>query len=426
MAVTFRNNYLRAHAREVKYILPGDVNYGIAQGGVPCGVSVPLLDNAAFDLMQLVAKKGWDVPGIDVVCTVDGTDNHPIHRVVSLSGGYLGEKWRIQFDRCALEDKNGKISAAADYIAIPGGAVRLHEDGSSSYYHYIGKNWEADEGRFIKGVSMGRSKELGLPRRYLSYDLSAKGAYEFTDRNGAEYAWNEKENWPYDIGVFDTHMRITSFLDDVIARVEKFPDAQTNPYELWRRYTHLEEISVPCNMPVLYMTETCLQGKAPTSFPYGGQPLSTNRYDCLDKHALQAIAENRTFRYAYERAPFYDSIGLWGAHPLAASSAFYEVKLRWSNDVFVADRKPFHDCRNYLLSEKGEDQLFTEEERALQFATMAKTIVKLQDYRYDYDEPVYLINRSLGDDEICDISSQVRMRSDENAPYHFRPTAFAG
>ena len=76
------------------------------------------------------------------------------------------------------------------------------------------------------------------------------------------------------------------------------------------------------------------------------------------------------------------------------------VKLRYANDVYVADNAKYIEKRHQLFESIAPRDRLTDEELGDALAVRGATIVPITEYKGDYKEPIVLINRELDFDEI--------------------------
>ncbi len=90
-----------------------------------------------------------------------------------------------------------------------------------------------------------------------------------------------------------------------------------------------------------------------------------------------------------------------GEHARWSADQLVKITPKDARGIYVADHAVYEKCRS-MLAETIKDQrdCFTPEEVNDFIRARACTIVPILDYKGDYEDPVYLINRELGFDEV--------------------------
>lgn len=76
------------------------------------------------------------------------------------------------------------------------------------------------------------------------------------------------------------------------------------------------------------------------------------------------------------------------------------IKLKYANEVYVADDAKFEDTRQQLFQDIAPRDRLTDDEVAIADAARGATIVPITEYKGGYKNPILLINRELDFDEI--------------------------
>ena len=102
----------------------------------------------------------------------------------------------------------------------------------------------------------------------------------------------------------------------------------------------------------------------------------------------------------FETMPYHSFSHFWGADPHEGDTTMFYVQLKHANQVYVVDEQPFLDIREEKLEQRQRTKRQATEREATQiFSSIARTMVPLQDYKFDYTRPIYLIGRHLRADE---------------------------
>lgn len=136
----------------------------------------------------------------------------------SISGGKAGSKWRIKFGRPAFGNYNRNICSAPNEITLPEMQIELYQDGSMNLWRYAGKDWLADEDRFMNKTKI-LSRHYSEGKWYLRYLRQPWQTILFNDAdNGNDYRAEGDE--PVRIDPYDVFKQINAFLNNVIEQIQ--------------------------------------------------------------------------------------------------------------------------------------------------------------------------------------------------------------
>ncbi len=76
------------------------------------------------------------------------------------------------------------------------------------------------------------------------------------------------------------------------------------------------------------------------------------------------------------------------------------IKLRYANEVYVADDAKFEETRQQLFQEIAPRERLTDAELNRAYAARGATILPITEYKGGYQNPIVLINRELEFEEI--------------------------
>lgn len=342
MPIIYHNQYLRAQAVEHRFILPGDDSMAEQCGFSKRGVHVNFLDNDIAEFVELVGKKGWDIPGIKTTFSVSGKAEMPIHRLYSLEGDMFGDKWKIRFDRKSHYSKkdNHHFHGLPEKIIIPGYEFAIMDDGVIAT--------EKDE---------------------------------------------DPNHFNPDHAVLDANL----FFFSLGESISYLPDVTNDPYDSWKK------IGIPLktpvnNVPTLYTTQMQDVGTNYLSHTEDRLfPVSD-----MGGNIPDVLYDNCTI--AFSNAPYHSKKGWWGNALDDEDYIGYAINLKYSNDVYVVDETPFNACHDFLLSLDKSKEDLTKPQKQEAFSILASTLVSLADYKQDYKNPIYLIYRPLWKDEAIEIT----------------------
>ena len=76
------------------------------------------------------------------------------------------------------------------------------------------------------------------------------------------------------------------------------------------------------------------------------------------------------------------------------------IKLKYANDVYVADNAIYEETRKKLFEEIAPRETLTDQEFDSALAARGATIIPITKYKCNYKQPILLIKRELDFDEI--------------------------
>ncbi len=416
MPVTFKDNYLRPGSP--KLCMPGENPGGNFRP--THGVQYPV-DDVCKNMVEVIARKGWDIPGIDVTFDTHGDEESPLMQVRTISGGELGNKWRLWF--CRPEFTNGRwnITTGISQINTPKQELSVFEDGSGpSLELYAGKDWAKDEDRFLTGSKVN-SKLNKEPKWYLKY--TGQGSNMVHDNDlGREYepekgviasfkgALREDSREYTSIPKSRIFGNAKSFLEKVVAEIDAaHPDHEQGPKTRLQELSKIDIVPVPENTPTLIVTEKYSRGDnnilvAGNGWRLAGWGVRNDPENPFPERAHDG------FSYGFAQEPYKSNIGLIGEDPRSSDTRIMRVQLNLANDIFVVDEKLYETTREAFskVAEAEKRDRFTDAEVNEMTAAMARTMVSLSEYGGNYEKPIYLIGRPLKADEAHDVTEQVR------------------
>lgn len=400
MTIIYEENHLRAGSKDPIFVLPGDDVTAAQHGFKPAGPRQNFIDTTAINLVNVLARKGWNVPDVNVTFYVHDEEN-PVHSLWKIEGTTPGEKWSIGFSRKSHQREESKLHNLPDEITLPGHQISLHDDGSGSYVRYVGNDWDKDEDHFLRSSKV-HSKMNDEPRTYLKYTLNYNGTFIHNNDCGREY--DPVDDEPQSIDQFEMLFKTDLFFDRVIEKLSQLPDKSTDAYQTWRSFSEIEK-KPACNVPTLFAVGNVgwYEKYLPTSrrlFSLGNKGTEENPIPEIGYES---------FTYGFSTAPYRSQSGLWGDNPLDPDLSIFKINLKYTNDVYVVDEAPYIALRNYLAGENEEDY-FQPEEMAQINSMLIKTLQPLETYQQNYEKPIYLINRPLWPEEAENITADARKK----------------
>jgi hypothetical protein len=379
-------------------------------------------DAVCGQIVRALEARAWKVPGFTVELREYGSGQQLLQHVSTIRSDQsaidLGHHdLKIEFGRPQGLLPEGRFNdcAAANEIQIPRRSLRVYEDESGPTYSiYVGDAWERDRFTWWTRPNARLNKDPRLCVRYSGWRPYAGRAGRLAwDKDGREYGPEGSEP-----ETFDTHTvmeEFRSYLQDVVLPViEAYPSAELP-------VVHEEPPPIP--MPADF---------APL-FAYG-EPRDVRRIQlgkkCLDE--LQ-LADRYGMVGSPRLAPTYIKSGpdlpevaydgfLWcgtigtegwripGEHGGTFADHLIKVTPKDARGIYVADHAVYEKRRATLSEEatKEKRDCFTNVEVNDFIRARACTIVPITEYKGDFKEPVYLINRELGFDEVEVIGKRPR------------------
>lgn len=369
-------------------------------------------DAVSEQIVRALHARDWKVPGFTVAFRDYGSGAQKLRLVDSVTSDQsaidLGQHdVKICFGRPQGRLPGGQWNdcAAVNEVRFGKRSLRVYEDESGPTLNvYVGDGWERDRATYWDRYN---AKLDGGPRTCLRYSGQSSYRNSRASRLVAvddhrEYAPEGDEPRSYSTDKVMEEVR--SYLQDVLATVEAFPVA--------------DAVADVCAEP------------PPIPFPSGVGPFFTygesrdaRRIElgkkCVDE--LQLADRYGMIGSGWRLAPFGIKSGadlpevafdgfLWcGTTPNVPgerSSSYYADQLvkvipKDARGIYVADHAAYVKRREVLADAfKGQRDRFTDAEVNDFIRARACTIVPITDYKGGYEDPVYLINRELGFDEV--------------------------
>jgi hypothetical protein len=379
-------------------------------------------DEVCEQIVRTLEDRNWDVPGITVEFHNYGSGDQK-YRLVS---DIRGDGFQLHFGRVQRRLGHYNDTAAVSQLVIPGKQLDIYDDESGpTYYVYVGESWERDKERFLRGSKVN-SRLDREGRWYLMYKGACRcGASDFGQHYhsgrrppllvhdndlGREYDTNGLE--PKSYRTSEVLEEFRSWLQDtLLARILEHPPAA-------------ERIDI-------------FQGPAPTPFPQDAGPIfcfgSANAARRVYQGRLDPDQLSPDQRFAFS-ANGYSLLGSGGGQtvpevayggfrwcglgPVAADTNLTMLEIpghdRWgdreqyvfritpsrADGIYIADNAVYERRRAELFEAIAPRTRLTDAELAEAEVARALTIVPIAEYTGGYEQPVVLINRELGFDEV--------------------------
>ena len=368
-------------------------------------------DEVSEQIVRALHARDWKVPGFVVEFRDYGSGAQKLRYVSKIesdpSAIDLGQHdVLIDFGRPQGTLPGGRLNdcAAVNEVRLSRRALRVYEDESGPTYNvYVGDAWESDRRTWWSRPNARLNKE---PRLCVSY--SGQSGYRNTraatlvaveDHREHAPEGNEPRGYRTDVVMGE----VRAYLQDILATIEAFPVADV-------------------------VADVCAE-PPPILFPSGigpffayGEGRDAHRIakgkKCLDD--LLPADRYGMDANGYRLAPLGIKSGadlpevafdgfLWcgttpnvpGEHGRWSADQLVKLTPKDARGVYVADHAVYEKRRAVLAAAiQGKRDSFTQEEVNDFIRARACTIVPITEYKGGYEDPVYLINRELGFDEV--------------------------
>ena len=371
-------------------------------------------DEVAENIVRALEKRNWKVPGITVKFDTFGSGESKYQRVSKITGDNF-ELWFCRVQGSISNKWND--TAALHRISIPKQILEVFDDESGpSYCLYVGNDWEADKEWFMNSIKV-HSKLEKEPRRYLKYngygyEIRAKELVADNDL-GREYSPEGDE--PVRINLEEKFNEFTNWLEEnVLNYILSFPEEDTiQPPTPVEKLIHYEgpfgKIYSVCNRRdadrILKGMEDPNQLVPEDRHAYFGSgrrlvPWNVTCNDRFPKIAYKGFIwcdANPEFTEDNEPTLLWDVLN---AMADSCGNNLVVVKLKYANQVYVADNAKYTETRNQLFEAIAPRDILTDEELGNALAARGATIIPITEYKGDYKDPIVLINRELDFKEI--------------------------
>lgn len=396
-------------------------------------------DEVCERIVRALDDVSWNVPGFVIEFDVYGRGEQKFRHLLSISGG----DFRLRFSR-----PQGRIgghwndTAAISDVVVPGKELSVYDDESGpTLWVYVGKDWDKDKERFSKSGKYN-SKLNGEPRWYLRYSggcncQSTNMKHTHSGRRspllvhdndlGREYEPKGRE--PNSYRTDEVFTEFTLWLEDnVLAKILEVPRTTPNDYlppeEFFRSRPNPWNEKLTAHLGPIY----CFGGGSDAERVYQGK-LDAAQLDPGDRYAfigsgyrlmsLSTSNDGSVPEVAYDGFKWctfgevtaetsMDTLDVPGHYRWSDKETYvFRIKPDQVDGIYVADHTPYDKRREELFEEiKPRDHL-TDAELDEATRARARTIMPIVDYalmatdpRRAFKQPIVLINRELGFDEV--------------------------
>lgn len=358
------------------------LNYSFEQKGM----TFPINEKRKLIETELLMRN-YDVPGIDV--------EFCFH--VDREGKYL---YRISSIRC----ENPDLRIQSDYeIRVRGVIMSLHDDGSGSVDMYCGDDWEKDRKEFVNGKLFHRKMD-NKSRINLHYQRSSRGQdYMATTDCSRGYYPDPERNEPERYSVHTIEQKIMEGLDDLLHLIKTTPRQKLNRNLLTQPDpTYLTNpIFTGTLLHTTITSDTADDIQQKTRGNYG----IDGGWRLLDWSCK--LPEEHPYRELMHDGFIYCEIE-WPNGEITKNNWHYNwrnenaaiLKLKNMDNVFVVDVAAGEKYRKEWFEQNpGIDTMTNEAYSELQIAR-GKTMIHINDYKGDFQQPLVIIGRIVEVEEI--------------------------
>ena len=372
-------------------------------------------DEVAEKIVRELEKRNWTVPGITVRFDTYGSGEAKFKLVREING----ENFKLYFSRGQgrLNDTNWNDTAALHSVHIPKQIIEVFEDESGpTYYLYVGKNWEEDKKFFMNSIKVN-SKLRREPRRYLKYtgNTYMSRALELVPYNDLGREYSPMGDEPRRINLKEKFKEFTSWLEEfaldyiltfTVEEVVEEKNKELIPYEgPWTTVFSLCDTREARR--IMKGKENSNELPLQDRHAYFGRIRRLVPLDVRNNGRFPQIAREgfiwcdvNTNITPNSKVDDISQCIAWEMWHLFKGNCIIAVKLKYANDVYVADNAKYEEKRHQLFESIAPRDMLTDEELGDALAARGATIVPITEYKGEYKEPIVLINRELDFDEI--------------------------
>jgi hypothetical protein len=390
----------------------------------PTSTQYPV-DEVCGEIVRALEARNFDVPGIVVEMDTYGSGEQRMRLVRHV----VGRDFRLCFGRPqgTMPGGHWSNSAAVSDICIPRKMISIYEDESGpTLYLYVGKDWDVDREQFWAGFHVN-SKLNSKPRTYLRYSGTGykrrTSALVHTNDLGREY--DPEGDEPTRFGTAQTLDEFRVYLRDVVlTAILQHPEATQRIDPL----TEPDPIPWPAEFGSIFCfgdeeaADRIQQGQTdPTELDAakrygmssGGRRL--NSYDIRNDGTVPEIAYDGFLWCGLGEVmkpggvPNFD-LSIPGHYRWSDRERFViRVRPKSANDIYIADHGAYvkrreelvtHDAVEAMRRGQSPPNTFTSEQVSDFNNARARTIVPIHEYKGGFTQPVVLVNRELGFDEV--------------------------
>jgi hypothetical protein len=375
-------------------------------------------DEVCEKIVRALEARNFSVKGITVEFDVYGSGEEKYRLVRKVEG----KNFRLYFCRVQRTMPGGhwNDTAAVTKLNIPKKELHVYEDESGpTLYLYVGTNWASDHERFEQGLKVN-SRLNNEPRMYLMYKGSWGTVYSYSGSRppllvhdtdlGREYSAKVTE--PKQFRTSEVLEEFKAWLEKhVLAYILSFSEA-TEKLDLFK---DPDPIPFPASVGSLFTygdyddMRNIEQGKrdpqkldASKRMVYPGNSLRFVPYAVSNDGTIPEIAYegfiwcgvgNVTVD-SLQEAPEVPGWSRWD------NKVLLRVKPNRANDVYIADMGGQDEYKEGIWEANPEQKRLTDEQYYEFKRIPGRTFVPITEYRGGFKQPVVLINRELGFDEV--------------------------
>jgi hypothetical protein len=402
----------------------------------PTSTQYPV-DEVCGEIVHALEARNFVVPGISVEMDTYGSGEQRMRYVRSVTGS--GFKLVFRRTQRSMPGRMWRDCAAVNDVCIPRKMLSVYEDESGPTLHlYVGKDWDADSERFWTGLHVN-SKLRGEPRTYLRYSGACfcpggwTNGRQHTHQGGRsplliadndlrrEYDPEGEEPKQFDTAQVMEEFR--AYLRDVVlAEITRHPEA----------VVRIDPIAEPAPVPwpsaigLLFCfggdrdVDRIHDGQADPAgldaadrYGMAGSGYRLNSWDIRNDGTVPKVAYDGFLWCGLGDVMKPDGTPNFAlkipGHWRGSERYVIRVMPMSADGIFIADHAPYEQRRKELsemdaahAARRGQSPptTFTSEQVSDFNNARARTIVPIHEYKGGFAEPVVLINRELGFDEV--------------------------
>lgn len=365
-------------------------------------------DATCEQIVRALQARNWKVPGFTVEFRDYGSGAQKLRCVDSIRSDQPAidlahHDVTINFGRCQARLPGGRWSdcAAANEIQLAKQILRVYPDESGpSYCIYVGADWEHDRATCW---SRPNTRLHGEPRMCIKYSgrsqwLGMRAPILTWDEDGREYGPQGDDPRSFDTARVMEKFR--DYLRDIVLTViEAHPVAIT-----------AEEVTIEPPLPMPPSIGSLFTyGEGSDEFRIVTGKKNLGDLEPPDQYGLHG---GRRLAPTYIKpgpdlpAVAYDGFLWCGLTPtvpgeFTRGDVLIKINPKDARGIYVADHAVYQKVRTALWEKiAGTRDSLTDAEVNLFIRARACTIVPILNYKGNYEEPLYLINRELALDEV--------------------------
>lgn len=380
-------------------------------------------DETCAQITQALEARNWQVPGLTVKFRTYGSGDS-LYRIVN---EVRGDDFVLNFGRSQGRLGYYNDTAAIDRIAIPGRDLSVYtEECGPTFAEYIGDDWMADREQFLRYGAKFQDDKSG---HYIAFDatcdcrntrgasysalglLMGESDLTHTHENRRSPILSAKSDKERRYRTNDIYNEFADWLtENVLRMIEAHPLVQPD----YSQFV-IKDAPFPSNLPEIYCFA---KFRDAIHIRRGQEDVAT-----IPTHERYALSQSTRWVTlgAYDKLnpvpdTAYDGFIWCGFGSVNSDSTVHDipipdhipwdeefvcrVKPNRANDIYVGDHAAYLKRRDELELVMENRDRFTDNELNEMYLARGHAFVPVSDYDGSFEQPVLLIGREIGFDEI--------------------------